>query len=824
MMMIENFKSGEKTDLQPFLIPRDSFAELYNVVSDNGSVVKKKGYTCVGITSINAQTTATATVTGQEVLITAIPDFAIRNVIPSSISISILAILNATSITIPLRDDVEGNIYDSSDETRTSLGTVNYTTGKITINIPTAEGTPQAQSPVIHYSYYAGEPAVGIAEVGDCEYLYFDNRRAFVSSDVTNVDEPVLLQNATYYAPYDGVDTSVDSGNSFTLVGTFKDKIRSFRFAKVTFIHRGVTGNSHFAIQSVSTQGGFVVLNLADGHGLFNGSILQVVEHSNVTLNNKTMSVTSVSGNAVTTDLQASVTASAEGYAHTITGGGSGAGIKVYNGSGFFNFSPQLNASGTINYLTGASNGIVFAGRVLFFATYERPLNSSEDEFFPLRIRYSAIVNPFYSDDPNDVLTVRGTTSNWHSDVLGKGGFIDLDRGGRIVFGIVINGRLLLSLEDGVAELRSTAVTDAPFSVRYFDSILGAISPTAYAHLDSHVMSIGSSGIISVKPQATLLSSLFNVSRIDRDIVDKYKQIEFDDNEARTMTMVRDTFDERVYINYTKNDYTLNNRSIVYNYRYNTFSSFRERFNCQGEACIMASRFDVSDRNVSRSAIALASAKPLSVGGTMQGIFLARGVKQASDPDLIIQNITGSNVQSNNHGIEVGEYIRFEDPQGGGFENGDEIFRVTTITDANNFTIDGNYIGTYQGGIRCTVLENFRIRSAEFKPFWDKRLRVRLSVMFLMEIDQNVGFTVKVYGSFDRTTPLIVKEFNSSFKGIEMNLSVIRWYKDLGYVTGDTVQFEITLSDTQMRNIEYHQACHCLHGFQLNLEPSGSIQ
>lgn len=824
MLMIENFKHGEKTDLQPFLIPRDAFVDLYNAVSDNGSVFKKKGYACVGIACLHASTTATATVTGQEVLIASIAEFANRNVVPSSVSITILATLNNTSVNIPIRDDINGNLYNFNDATRASIGNINYVTGKITLNIPPDEGNPQAQSPVVSYGYAVGSPATGVIEVGDSKHLFFDVARVYRMPDSVEAGEPVCLENTSYYAPNDGSTTSTTADNSFTFAGTADDKWRSAHFARTTFLTRGTTGLPYYAIQSVASSGGFVTLTVADGTNFFVGSIIQVVEHSEASLNNKTMMVTSISGGTLTTDLSASVTSGAGGYVHAITGGQSGSGVKVYNGSGFFNFSPQLNANGDINYLAGAYHCIAFSGRMLVFGTYERTLAETEDNYFPLRVRYSAIVNPFYSDDPGGVLTVSGTQSNWHSDAQGRGGFIDLDRGGRIIFPAVINARLLLCLENGVAELRSTGDSDAPFSVRYFDSLLGALSPTSYAHLDSHIMSIGSSGIISVKPQATLLNSLFSTSRIDRDIVDKYKQIEFDNDEARTMHMVRDTFDERVYINYTANDYTTNNRSIVYNYRYNTFSSFRERFNAQGEASIMASRFNTTDSNVSHAALALVSAKPLSVGGTNQGVFLARGVKQASDPDVIISNIVGSTITATNHSLEVGEYVRLQDPRGGGFENGNEIFRITAVPSTSSFTIDGTYVGMYQGGVHCTVVENFRIRSAEFKPFWDKRLRVRLSVMFLMEIDQNVGFTVNLYSSFDRTTPMVTKEFNSSFLGRQINPAQIRWYKDIGYVTGDTVQFEITLSDTQMRNINYHRACHCLHGFQLTLEPSGSIQ
>ena len=93
-----------------------------------------------------------------------------------------------------------------------------------------------------------------------------------------------------------------------------------------------MASSAHFAIESVATQSGNITMDLAAGHGLFVGSVIQIVEHSNVSLNNKTARVTNVTLNKITTDLAVSVTAGAGGYVHAVSGGQSGSGIKVYNG------------------------------------------------------------------------------------------------------------------------------------------------------------------------------------------------------------------------------------------------------------------------------------------------------------------------------------------------------------------------------------------------------------------------------------------------------------------------------------------------------------
>ena len=817
MVVIDNFKKGWKTDLQPFLIERDAFSVLYNAISDNGSVFKKRGLTSVGVTSLSDVVAVAPTLLGMTASVPNIPAWANRNIIPGSIFMTITTEVPAGgTISNRIVDDARGNLViraDNMTPPSAPVGTINYLTGNFSL---TFDSTPIIVGSLnVNYRYYVGLPATGVIQVGENDHLYFDTERAYkIPATRTTPDtSPVPLEDVTYYAR-----PSASSAGTFTFVGTEQNKWRSARFAKVTFLTNGTTGAPFSAITSISGAN----ISVANSSSFFAGATVMVLGASV----NTTHLVTAVSSSTVTVNPAPSGSGSGS-YLHSITGGTSVGGIKVYTANGFFNFAPPLNANGTTEYLTGADNMIFFQGRGIALGTTEAPLGG-EGEYRPLRIRYSAIVNPFYNDDPGGHLTVAGNIANWHSDVPGKGGFIDLDRGGRILFGAVINARLLLCLDRGVAELRSTGTTDTPFAVRYFDSVLGSISPTGFAHLDSHIFSIGSSGIIAIKPQATLLNSLFNTSRIDRDIVDEYKRIEFDNNQARTITITRDTFDERVYTNFTSNDFRRNNRSVVYNYRYNTYALFRERFNAQGEACIMRANLNVTDANMSAAALALVSAKPLSVGGTYQGVFLARGVKQSPDPDVLISNIVGnadnvtSTITSVGHTLEVNEYVRIQDVSGDGFDDGADIMQVKTVQ-ADSFTVDEYYGGTYTGGALCTLLDNFSIRTAEFKPFWDRKRQVRLSAIFLMEITQDVGFTVNVYSSFNRTTPVAVLDIESSYRGGNANPAPIRWYKEIRNFIGDTISLEITLSDKQMRTFAYHEACHCLHGLQLTLEPTGSI-
>lgn len=841
MIMLENFKKGWKTDLQPFVIERDAFAELYNAISDNGSVFKKRGLTSIGVTSEVINDTNLTISAGSG----GVTDFrgtafsstpTNRSVIPFSVSIKIDALLNSTTgdtRALDMYDDGEGLLFtDIPNSEPFQVGTINYKTGAfegdfgssvywMNFFLPSLNQVTVSSS----YKLTVGLPATGILEVSDQDYIFLDTMNSYrippASSTYLNERERNDAMNKPLekFSKYLNTDTDLDYNSD--LNKTF----RSVRHGiHNTFITNGEAGVSTFA--SSGTPSALVLTGLPSSiTSIAAGSLVRSGQNVGTV-----QSEVSVSGGMATLNTNLSSVAT---HTQLLSGNIDGIGIKLYNQQGFINFSPLLNTGSPIKYLIGADGVVVFNGRVIFFGTTEAEVGDSEDDYVynPLRVRYSAVINPYYfSDTSDEIIGVSGNLSNWYDNQAGAGGFITLDRGRCILFAEVINGRLILGLENGVAELAPGTMPGVDFAVRYFDSVLGAISPQGHAHLDSYILTVGAGGIISIKPQATLLNSLFAINRIDRDIVNEYRRIEFDSNRGRYLHMTRDVYDERAYINFFSNDSNINNRAIVYNYRYNTFSLFRERFSIQNRLRISDSAILVNSiAPEDRIAVGLASSKEISAGGTYQGMFLARGIKQFSDPDVLIHDIVHRNsisctVTSMNHSLEEGEYVYIKDPRGTNFENDEGIFQIISVTDSNTFILDTPYQNAYNGGASCTLVENFRVRTAEFKPFWNKRQKVRLSAMFLIELGASVGFTVNVYSSFNRVTPVKTLEFNSDYKASEINTTNIRWFKDISYIEGDTIQLEVTLNDSQMRNIDYHRSCHCLHGIQLSLEPSGSVQ
>lgn len=822
MPIIENFKHGWKTDLQPFISPTDSFPELYNCVSDNGSVLKKKGLTIVGVTArfytVNFNINpATGNVLSYMIAPTG-TSASDRRIIPGTLTARVDE-SNPPTSPMNLRDDGNGNVTIIGAPG--SVGTIDYRTGALSVTFP-QNYIPGFVQPLTVY-HYPFNASTGVVNTATGKVLYFDTRNSY--STISDADvagfsnvyrllgldsnyQQNSLQSSANQLSFSGVERNLFSGSVLDTTNTF--------------ITNGVSGDHFFPITQVS--GSTIRVNHPPGQvGI--GDVIHIVGRSE-SFNGLTAVITSSSAGAFTVSgLSAGNNLASGGYVQLVNRSRDRDGIKVYNGTGYINFSPRISSS---MYLKGARFIIPFMGRVLFLNVLEGAPGSSTATSNPLKIIYSpsASAGAFYYGDYSTSTT--GLSNDYIGSVdaytSGGGGNITLDRGGAIRFAQVLNGKLILGLDRGAVEVVASSSASAPFTLQYFDSVLGAFSSYGFAHLDSYIMSVGMSGIFSIKPRASLLSSLFEISRNDRDIVDEYKRISTISFREQSLHMIRDTYDERVYINFKSDTSTINNRSIVYNYRYNTYSLFRERFNCSG----VASRvFPNSITGID----AEARGAELSIGGTLQGAFFARGAKQASDPDVIITNIvadaspaTTSTVTAPSHALEVGEYVYFSGTNAT-FEGGGNIFMITAISNnSRDFTIDGRYTGTNPSSVRCTLIDNFRIRTVEINPFKQNNKRSKLMATYLMEVDPGIGFQINRYNFFNRTTPRDSKELNSTNKGGEINPSNIRWFKDITFIDGDVVQIGITLSDVQMRNIGYHRSCHCLHGIQLKLEPSGSIQ
>lgn len=233
---IKNFKTGIQQDLQPWLIAEDAQEELFDGYVHHGTIYKRDGYRyfATGLADgsnyresrIVRTTTSnlSGTVDGANLVFTFTPAPTL-DMIAGTITVN-----NATP-SLTLTDDGAGGF------TGDGTGTVNYTTGAISITFSSA---PTAGTPTVTYTYYPDEPVLMIANfinsngvteliVANKSFVNKYNLTTFLLQDITGTvltgdyfnfftysqyptieDKPRLLftNNKDQIQCYDGTDVS----------------------------------------------------------------------------------------------------------------------------------------------------------------------------------------------------------------------------------------------------------------------------------------------------------------------------------------------------------------------------------------------------------------------------------------------------------------------------------------------------------------------------------------------------------------------------------------------------------------------------------------
>jgi hypothetical protein len=83
------------------------------------------------------------------------------------------------------------------------------------------------------------------------------------------------------------------------------------------------------------------------------------------------------------------------------------------------------------------------------------------------------------------------------------------------------------------------------------------------------------------------------------------------------------------------------------------------------------------------------------------------------------------------------------------------ITKIATVIDANNFTVDAAYVGTFTGSGTVTVVNNISILTKKFNPYISNGSQVRLGRADLyLDKTTNGQITVNVYINEDNSTPI----------------------------------------------------------------------
>jgi hypothetical protein len=509
--------------------------------------------------------------------------------------------------------------------------------------------------------------------------------------------------------------------------------------------------------------------------------------------------------------------------------------MRYTNGTAWVDFAPTIDSVG--NKLNQCLAMLPFRGRLVTFNTWEG-MNLAASVQQRQRIRWAAIGNPF-----NVASAIVSTPSPdaWRDDIRGKGGFLDIPTAEDIVAVGFVRDNLVIYCERSTWQLRYTGRSIAPFQIEKVNTELGAESTFSAVQFDTSLVGIGDKGVVECDS--------YKSERIDIKIPDLVFFFNNDANGPKRVHGIRDFQQRLAYWTYPykpdeEETDIFPNRRLVYNYENDSWAIFTDSLTTLGTYQPQSGRrwqdytrptIDTW-QNQNYSWINRPSLFPAIVGGNQQGFveFLDSQVK--NDVSLTIANITGNGIlptdlpvriNSPSHNLETGQVIEITNivttDQFVGLNDG--IYGVDRVDNDNidlsvYSSITGDFSdpalatpGTYLGGGRIAVIDNFRVVSKKFN-FLDDGQAIQFGfVDVLMNTTTDGAITLNVYIDYNNNEPVNIIPQNqspdtnapdtffnsvvptSSPGGIDTSKA---WQRVFCAARGSFVTLEWTLSNLQM--------------------------
>lgn len=437
-----------------------------------------------------------------------------------------------------------------------------------------------------------------------------------------------------------------------------------------------------------------------------------------------------------------------------------GSPLRYTDGTTWSLFQPVLSQTGGVTtriFLTQARILIPYYGRLLALNVWEsdadgagNPDYTTGKNFFN-RVRFSQIGNPLETSVALPVIDLA-----WRSDQFGRGGLIDAPINEEIVNATFYKNTLIVFFERSTWRLQYLGEYGLPFIWERISSDYGSESTFSPVLFDDGVLAVGDKAIVG--------SSGGDVQRIDLDIPDEVYKFRNNGDGTKRVHGIRDFKKELVYWcynSYPDNEIVGNqfypNKTLLYNYRNNTFAFYRNTVTCFGYfqylAGISWDRLDVfwSSYNVSWDP-PVQPEMPTVVSGNQQGFAHFYGYTDAetgadSDIDAIDQeslSVTGVTVGAVvtltilDHNLMTNEFIYLTglnyvvttSPATAGSTTLNDQIYMTSVVDKDNITISlwsveqqqayNNFVvtnvGTYVGGGVVALFPRLRIETKDFNP------------------------------------------------------------------------------------------------------------
>jgi len=557
-----------------------------------------------------------------------------------------------------------------------------------------------------------------------------------------------------------------------------------------------------------------------------------------------------------------------------------GTGLPVPgNTTGWVNFAPPLTSTTTsiddetsaLYYLVGALAVVPFKDRLLFMSPYIQTSSQAKNGIPPIQLNdvvlWSWNGTPYYSS-----LTPVNETSRteaYYVDQTGFGGWISAGINQNITSVNNNEDVLLIGFTNRQTRFIYTSNDLYPFLFYIINSELGTSSTFSAITLDRGALSYGADGFI--------LTSQVSAQRIDLQIPNK--AFEFaattSNNAAARVSAARDFFHEWIHFTFVPQNSPVifPTQTLQYNYREETWALLYENFTAQGEFRKLqgftwssnpwnASMMPWDSINESWNSSIMVSLFPTVVAGNPQGFVVLKNEGTAEAPTGSIQAISNSSgftqitcynhcVSATNGPLGGGDYLYFLGSLGLTYLN-DQIGQVTRVIDDNNFVIDIPFqAGSYLGLGTFTRLIQPIVQTKQFPIYWNEGRKIRVGAQkYLLDRTINGQVSLFIFLSQDPDHPwnnsAIVPNIQSTNNSLiystilytcpestnigldqftqsinnpnpESGTQFQIWHRVNTSLIGDTFQLGITLSDEQMRVLDYAIGEISLHAIQIDV-------
>lgn len=513
-------------------------------------------------------------------------------------------------------------------------------------------------------------------------------------------------------------------------------------------------------------------------------------------------------------------------------------------------FAPLVSATDT---LYQARIIVPYYGRLLALNVYEGTTAGGYAGAVNIANRavFSRVGNALESTLPPPIVDLA-----WRRDIPGKGGFIDAPVNEDIISASFFKNTLIVQFERSTWQLRFVGDYGLPFLWERISSDFGCESTFSSIIFDQGVASVGDRAITSATSNTVI--------RIDEQIPDQVFDFLNRDEGVKRVWGIRDFQRELAFWCYPDaNDLEptqyFPNKTLLYNYRNNTYAIFRNNVTAFGYfQLINGVTWDSTDvfwddMDVLWDEADSQTKFPRVVSGNQQGYVHFYGYSSLDDESLFISaidlTVTPVKLTIPNHNLETEEIIYLQGiliNSGTSSALNNQIYQVAFI-DKDNITItkwDGtNYIDvappigetTYIGNGEVRLFPKMLFETKDFNPFQEQGRQIRISYIdFQTDVQPSTPGSAISINLIVNATGSDAQVFGNLIIGntkVENFLtlpfytpgSFYAWHRFFANTFGQYIRIQITYDDSLMNELKTHQQDFELNAINMWIKEAGKI-